>query len=600
MANQLPVRSEVKIEDTWKLEDYFASDDAWRKACDLLEAKLPQYKEFCGHLAESADMLYNCLRFDDEVGEFLERVYCYAHQKQDQDTAEGIYQELYGRAYDLYTRMTAESSFIAVEIAAMGREKIWKMMEEKTGLKVYERVFEQVLRREKYMRSDVEEKLLAQAGAVTGAAADVFKMFNNADIQFEPAKDAKGEEHAVTHGTFIRLLESSDRVLRRSAYESVYHAYGNFRNTLAAMFQANLKEHSFYARTRGYDSPLHYSLYSNSIPTDVYDRLLESVREAFPVMYRYVALRKKMLGVEDLSLYDVYVPVVKAPEKKYSFEEAKEIVYNALAPMGEEYRKVLKEGFENRWIDVYENKGKRTGAYSTSSYSVHPYVLLNYTGSLDDVFTLAHEMGHALHSWFSNKNQMYPYASYRIFVAEVASTCNEALLNHYLLQHAQSDEEKAYIINSYLDSFKGTIFRQTMFAEFEKRTHEMVWNGETLTADRLCGLYHQLNEDYFGPDMHVDSCIDMEWARIPHFYTPFYVYQYATGFTAAIALSSRILTLGEEAVADYMKFLKGGSSMDPIDLLKMAGVDMTSKEPVREAMGVFSGLIDELEALIHA
>ncbi|MDY4968647.1 MAG: oligoendopeptidase F [Lachnospiraceae bacterium] len=600
MADRLLKRSEIRTEDTWKLEDYFASDELWKEACEKVEKMIHGYQKYCGHLADSADILYECLQFDDELCEFLERVYCYAHQKQDQDTTEGIYQEFYGKAFDLYTAMASESSFIPVEITAMGGEKIRAMMEEKPELKAYERVFDLILRKEKYMRSDVEEKLLARAGSVTGAAGDIYKMFNNADIRFEPAVDSQGEQYSVTHGTFVHRLENKDRVLRRSAYESVYTAYGNYRNTLAAMLQAKLKEHSFYARTRGYDSPVQYALFSNGIPVEVYDNLVEAVREALPVMYRYVALRKKMLGLEKLSLYDVYVPVVKTPEKKYSFEEAKDIVYKALEPMGEEYRSVLKEGFDNRWIDIYENEGKRSGAYSTSSYSVHPYVLMNYNGSLDHVFTLAHEMGHALHSWFSNHNQPYCCASYKIFVAEVASTCNEALLNHYLLEHAQTKEEKAYIINSYLDSFKGTIFRQTMFAEFEKKAHEMVWNGETLTADKLCSIYHGLNEDYFGPDMDVDSFIDMEWARIPHFYTPFYVYQYATGFSAAIALSSRILKLGEEGVADYMKFLKGGNSQDPIDLLKLAGVDMTSKEPVREAMKVFSGLIDELEALLDS
>ena len=598
MADQLRKRSEIKEEDTWKLEDYFPSDALWKEACSALEKQVSEYEKYCGHLADSADMLYACLQFDDSLCSDLEKVYCYAYQKQDQDTTEGIYQEFYGRAYDLYTKMVAESSFISVEITAMGRETIRRMMEEKPELRLYERALDQIFRKEKYIRSDAEEKLLAKAASVTGAAGDIFKMFNNADIQFAPAVDSQGENHEVTHGTFTYLMKSKDRQLRKSAYESVYHAYGNFRNTLAAMYYANLKEHSFYARTRGYDSPMQYSLYSNNIPVEVYERLVESVREALPLMYRYVALRKKMLGVEELSLYDVYVPVAKAPEKKYSFEEAKAIVYEALKPMGREYLDVLKEGFDNRWIDVYENKGKRSGAYSTSAYGVHPYVLMNYDGSLNSVSTLAHEMGHALHSWFSNHNQPYCYASYRIFVAEVASTCNEALLNHYLLEHAGSKEEKAYIINNYLDCFKGTIFRQTMFAEFEKRTHEMVWKGETLTADKLCEIYQQLNEDYFGPDMHVDSCIGMEWARIPHFYTPFYVYQYATGFAAAIALSSRILELGEKGVADYMKFLKGGSSMDPIDLLKMAGVDMTGKEPVREAMKVFSALLDELEVLL--
>lgn len=598
MTETLQLRKDIKTEDTWNLEDYFADDEQWEKAWKELKEQIAGYGKYAGHLADSPQLLYECLQFDDRLCEYLERVYCYAHQKQDQDTTVGKYQEFYDKAYELYTAMASESAFISVEIAGMGAEKLKEAVEELPALRVYDRVFEQILRRQDHMKSDLEERLLAKAGAVTGAASDIFKLFNNADIHFADAVDKDGKRYPVTHGTFIRLLESGDRTLRKSAYESVYDAYGAFRNTLAAMYQANLKEHSFYARTRNYQSPLEYSLYENSIPVEVYDRLIESVREALPQMYRYVALRKRMLGLDQLALYDVYVPVVKTPQKKYSFDQAKQMVLEALAPMGENYQQILKEGFDHRWIDIYENKGKRSGAYSTSSYSVHPYVLLNYNGSLNDVFTLAHEMGHALHSWYSNHNQPYCYASYRIFVAEVASTCNEALLNHYLLQKASSREEKAYLINNYLDSFKGTIFRQTMFAEFEKRTHEMVWKGESLTADRLCNLYHQLNEDYFGKDMAVDDRIDMEWARIPHFYTPFYVYQYATGFSAAIALSSRILKYGEQAVSDYMKFLTGGCSKDPIDLLKLAGVDMTTKEPVQEAMRVFSGLLDELEELL--
>lgn len=598
MTETLQLRKDIKTEDTWNLEDYFADDGQWEKAWKELKEQIAGYEKYAGHLADSPQLLYECLQFDDRLCEYLERVYCYAHQKQDQDTTVGKYQEFYDKAYELYTAMASESAFISVEIAGMGAEKLKEAMEELPALRVYNRVFEQILRRQDHMKSDPEERLLAKAGAVTGAASDIFKLFNNADIHFTDAVDKDGKRYPVTHGTFIRLLESGDRTLRRSAYESIYDAYGAFRNTLAAMYQANLKEHSFYARIRNYQSPLEYSLYENSIPVEVYDRLIESVREALPQMYRYVALRKRMLGLDQLALYDVYVPVVKTPQKKYSFDQAKQMVLEALSPMGEDYRQILKEGFDHRWIDIYENKGKRSGAYSTSSYSVHPYVLLNYNGSLNDVFTLAHEMGHALHSWYSNHNQLYCYASYRIFVAEVASTCNEALLNHHLLQKASSREEKAYLINNYLDSFKGTIFRQTMFAEFEKRTHEMVWKGESLTADRLCNLYHQLNEDYFGKDMSVDDRIDMEWARIPHFYTPFYVYQYATGFSAAIALSSRILKNGEQAVSDYMKFLTGGCSKDPIDLLKLAGVDMTTKEPVQEAMRVFSSLLDELEELL--
>lgn len=594
----LRLRSELSVEDTWRLEDYYESDAAWEAACEKLSKDIEGYKQYCGHLGDSADMVYDCIMLDDKLGLDLERIYCYAHQKNDQDTTESKYQGFYGKAYDLYTKMVAESSYIAVELTALGRERLWAMMEEKPELQICERLFEQILHNEPYMLSDVEEKLMANVSAVTGASSDIFGMFNNADLKFADAVDANGEKHGVSHGTFIHHLESKDRVLRQSAYESVYTAYGNFKNTLAAMYNSNLKQHSFYARTRGHQSPLHYALHRNSIPVSVYDQLLEAVSEGLPEMYRYVKLRKKMLGVEDLHLYDVYVPVVNAPEKKYTFEEAKCMVLEALKPMGEDYVNHLKDAFDNRWIDVYENKGKRSGAYSTSTYEVHPYVLLNFNGSLDSVFTLAHEMGHAMHSWYSNNTQPHLYADYKIFVAEVASTCNEALLNHYLMEHAQSDEERAYIVNSYLDSFKGTIFRQTMFAEFEKITHELVWKGEPLTADKLCQIYGELNEKYFGEEMVVDDFIKMEWARIPHFYTPFYVYQYATGFSAAIALSNRILELGEAGVADYMKFLTGGGSKDPIDLLKLAGVDMTTKAPVEAAIKVFSELLDTLEGML--
>jgi oligoendopeptidase F len=379
----------------------------------------------------------------------------------------------------------------------------------------------------------------------------------------------------------------------------MYTAYGAFRNTLAAMYESKLKENAFYGQVRGYGSPIEYALYSNEIPTQVYDQLIEAVHESLPAMYKYVGLRKKVLNVEHLKMYDVYTPVVGEFTKSYTFEEAKELALKALAPMGEEYLALIKEGFDNRWIDVRENEGKRSGAYSTGCYGTHPYVLLNYNNSLNDVFTLVHEMGHSLHTWYSHHTQPYPYADYKIFVAEVASTCNEMLLSHYLLEHATSQEEKAYIINTFLDSVKGTIFRQTMFAEFEKITHEKVWAGETLTADKLCEIYHGLNELYFGPEMEVDSYIDMEWAKIPHFYTPFYVYQYATGLSAAVALSERILELKEVGVEDYKKFLKGGSSKTPIELLKLAGVDMTTKQPVLDALNKFSDFVDELEEILR-
>lgn len=591
-------RSEIAQKDTWDLTALFESDDCWSRAWEELSQKLAGYEKFKGHLNDSAQILYECLCFDDEIGELLDKVYSYASQKQDQDTSDSHYQEFHGKAMDLLTKVQTASAFIIVEITQMGKERLEEMIKQETKLEQYRRIFEMILRKEKYTLSGPEEQLLAESNLMAGAASDVFKMFNNADIKFAPATDSEGNSIPVTHGSFVHLLESSDRKLRKSAYQSVYTAYGDYKNTLAAMYQARLKEFSFYARVRGYESPVAYALFNNAIPLEVYDNLIEAVHDALPIMYKYVALRKKLLNVENLPLYDVYVPLVKDFDKKYDFEEAKKIVKAALAPMGTEYLDVVQQAFDNRWIDIYENEGKRTGAYSTCCYGVHPYMLLNYNGSLNHVFTLAHEMGHSIHSWYSNQNQPFSYAYYKIFVAEVASTCNEALLNHYLLENAKSKEEKAYIINNFLDSFKGTIFRQTMFAEFEKETHQMVWNGQVLTASNLCEIYHKLNELYFGPDMEVDHYIDMEWSRIPHFYTPFYVYQYATGFSAAIALSSRILKLGEEGVRDYVKFLSGGCSKDPIELLKIAGVDMTTKAPVQSAMETFAGLVEEMEQLL--
>ncbi|KIR03518.1 Oligoendopeptidase F [Lachnospiraceae bacterium TWA4] len=590
-TNTLPTRDEINVNDTWDLTPLFASDALWEQELEALTNDLSIYEKYKSHLHESADILWNCLSDDDRLCKRLETIYSYAHQKQDQDTSNAKYQEFYGKAYELYTKMLSVSSFITVEITAMGKELLEQRICEKNELELYRRSFEVILKQSDHTLAQNEESLLARSHGFSAAASDIFKMFNNADIKFEPALDCKGESHPLTHGTYVRLLESSDRTLRKNAYESLYTAYGQFRNTLAAMYESNLKRFAFYGQVRGYKSPIEYALHGNEIPTKVYDQLIEAVHEGLPSMYEYVKLRKKALGVDHLKMYDVYTPIVSDFQRTYTFEEAKELALKALAPMGEEYIALLKEGFDNRWIDVYENKGKRSGAYSTGSYGTHPYVLLNFTGSLNDVFTLVHEMGHSLHTWYSHHNQPYVYADYKIFVAEVASTCNETLLSKYLLEHAQSNEEKAYIINNFLDSVKGTIFRQTMFAEFEKITHEKVWAGETLTADKLCSIYHKLNEEYFGPDMEVDEFIDMEWARIPHFYTPFYVYQYATGLSAAIALSERILTLGEDGVNDYKKFLKGGSSKTPIELLQIAGVDMTTKQPVLDALKNFSNYL---------
>ena len=425
----------------------------------------------------------------------------------------------------------------------------------------------------------------------------VYGMFADADLTFPDALDSEGKPHPISQGSFVACEESSDRVLRKNAYESMYHSFAKFKNTAAGLLNAQNKQLKFFAEARKYDSAFEASLARTNVPTSVYLNLIDAVHKNFDKMHRYVRLRKKILGVDKLHFYDVYTPLVQDVDKKIPFAQAKQTVYDSLAPLGEGYRAILKEGFENRWIDVYENEGKRSGAYSASA-AVHPYVLLNYTGTLDSQFTLAHEMGHALHSYLSNKHQNPVDADYVIFVAEVASTCNEALLMEYLLNKTTDKKERAYLINHFLDQFKGTLYRQTMFAEFELNIGKMVQEGKTLTADVLCEEYKRLNEMYYGPDMEVDDEIAMEWARIPHFYYNYYVFQYATGYSAAITLSRRILSEGESAVKDYLNFLSGGCSKSPVDLLKGAGVDMSSPEPVEQALELFGTLLDEMEALV--
>ncbi len=591
-------RESVNIEDTWALEDIFATDDLWRSAVEWVGGKLPEYERFKGKLSDSAEMLYRCLELDDEVGQVLEKIGCYARQKSDQDTTVTEYQDLAGRAEDLYIQAAQASSFIRAEITHMGEETVNRMTEAYGPLQKYRRLFTVMFREKEHTLSDQEEVLLAAAGLMSDGASNAFRMFNNADLKFAPVTDRNGEELPLTHGTYIAYMQNSDRDVRRQAYDHMYDAYRAYENTLAALFAANVKQHVFYSRARKYPSSMAYALSGSAVPVQVYDTLIDTTHAFLPAMYRYVKLRKKRLGVERLHMYDVYVPLCEASSRQYSFEEAKEIVAQALAPMGEEYLSVLRQGFENRWINVYENRGKRSGAYSSGPYGVHPYVLLNYNGTLDHVFTLAHEMGHAIHSYYSDRAQPCCYAGYHIFVAEVASTCNEALLTHYMLEHAKDQKEKAYIINHYLDSFKGTMFRQTMFAEFEKIAHGLTEAGETLTAERLCSVYHDLNGLYFGKEMELDDRIDMEWARIPHFYTPFYVYQYSTGFAAATAISRKILNGAEGIVERYKQFLSGGSSMDCIDLLKLCGVDMTGPKPVRDALTVFEEYLEKLEQLL--
>ena len=587
-------RIEQKVEDTWCLEDMFESDDFWEEEFGRLQRMIFQYEDFEGTLGESADRLLEYLKFNDETNLPMERLYVYANMRYHQDMANSMYQEFAARAQKLMVEISGASAFAEPEILEITTEKINIFFNENPELETYKRYISEILRGKNHTLDKKTETILAKSRQMANAAENIFSMYNGADIKFPSITTEEGEEIEITHGNFVPLLESVDREVRKAAFEGVYETYGKMRNTLAATFAANLDQANFYAQVRNFSSAREMYLYGSNIPESVYDNLIETVHKNMDKMHKYVSLRKKILDVSELHMYDLYTPIAKAPDTKYSFEAAKDIVLEGLAPMGEEYIKVLEEGFDNRWIDVYENEGKRSGAYSWGAYGTHPYVLMNYHGTLDHVFTLAHEMGHAIHSYYSDANQPYVNAGYKIFVAEVASTCNESLL-----KITEDEEEKTYLINHFLEQFKGTLYRQTMFAEFEKIAHSMVQNGEGVTADRLCGIYYNLNKEYFGDDIVIDKEIELEWARIPHFYNPFYVYQYATGLSAAIALSKRILEEGKPAVEDYMKFLTGGSSQDPIELLKIAGVDMTSSEPIETALELFGNLLEELQKITN-
>ena len=592
-------RIEQKVEDTWCLEDMFESDDFWEEEFGRLQRMIFQYEDFEGTLGESADRLLEYLKFNDETNLLMERLYVYANMRYHQDMANSMYQEFAARAQKLMVEISGASAFAEPEILEITTEKINIFFNENPELETYKRYISEILRGKNHTLDNKTETILAKSRQMANAAENIFSMYNGADIKFPSITTEEGEEIEITHGNFVPLLESVDREVRKAAFEGVYETYGKMRNTLAATFAANLDQANFYAQVRNFSSAREMYLYGSNIPESVYDNLIETVHKNMDKMHKYVSLRKKILDVSELHMYDLYTPIAKAPDTKYSFEAAKDIVLEGLAPMGEEYIKVLEEGFDNRWIDVYENEGKRSGAYSWGAYGTHPYVLMNYHGTLDHVFTLAHEMGHAIHSYYSDANQPYVNAGYKIFVAEVASTCNESLLIQHLLKITEDEEEKTYLINHFLEQFKGTLYRQTMFAEFEKIAHSMVQNGEGVTADRLCGIYYNLNKEYFGDDIVIDKEIELEWARIPHFYNPFYVYQYATGLSAAIALSKRIIEEGKPAVEDYMKFLTGGSSQDPIELLKIAGVDMTSSEPIETALELFGNLLEELQKITN-
>ena len=593
---KIPTRDEIAWEDKWATEDLYPTDEAWEQECATLPADQEVLLSFAGHLSDSGEKLFDYLTKMEQVDVKVGLLANYCMRKADEDTRNATYQAMKGKFMSMVIGLSAATSFETPEIMAISDETMDGFYAACPRLERYRRYLTNLRRMKEHTLSAAEEKLLAAAGEMAEAPSSIYGAFGNADMKYPDALDADGNAHTVTNGSFVSLEESSDRVLRKNTYESLYHTLGNFRNTAAGLLNAQNKQLKFFAETRKYPSAFEAALDRTQVPTSVYLNLIEAVHQNIDKMHRYVRLRKKLLGVDELHFYDIYTPLLEGVDKKIPFADAKQTVYDALHPMGEDYRAILKEGFENRWIDVYENEGKRSGAYSAGA-SIHPYVLLNYTGTLDSQFTLAHEMGHALHSYLSNKHQNPVDAGYVIFVAEVASTCNEALLMEYLLGKTTDKKERAYLINHFLDQFKGTIYRQTMFAEFELNIGKMISEGKTLTADVLCAEYKRLNEFYYGPDMVVDDEIAMEWARIPHFYYNYYVFQYATGYSAAIALSRKILAEGESAVKDYIGFLSGGCSKTPIDLLKGAGVDMTGPEPVNQALALFGELLDEMEEL---
>lgn len=591
-------RSEVPVQETWALEDLFAADEAWEAEFSTLEAEQKLLSGFEGKLGCSGENLLQYLQEMERVDEKIGLLGNYCRQRLDQDTRNANYQAMVGKFRTATVAMQAATSFEVPEMMAISEEQLTDFYAQCPGLERYRRFLTDLRRRKAHTLSPREEQLLAAAGELAQAPSSIFGSFVDADLTYPDALDSEGNPHPVTKGAFLLLESSTDRVLRKNAFESLYHSVDAFRNTAAAMLNAQHKQLKFFAQAHQYPGSFEAALDRTNVPTSVYRNLIEAVHQNLDKMHRYVRLRKKLLGVEELHLYDIHASLVPDAVKEIPFDEAKRTVYEALAPLGEDYRRVLREGFDNRWIDPFENEGKRGGAYSSGA-AVHPYVLMNYVGTLKNQFTLAHEMGHSLHSYLSRKHQNPIDSHYVIFVAEVASTCNEALLMEHLLSKPMSKRERAFLINHFLEQFKGIIYRQTMFAEFELLIGEAVAAGKTLTADWLCREYRRLNQEYFGPDMVVDEEIAVEWARVPHFYYNYYVFQYSTGFSAAIALSRRILQEGEPAVRDYLEFLSGGCSKSPIDLLKGAGVDMTTPKPVNDALQLFNELLDEMEALLE-
>ena len=591
-------RKDIDVKDTWNLESIYANNELWEEDYAALEKDAAEFAKLKGAIEADVSKIPAVLDAYYGLHRRLSKLSVYARMRFDQDTTDSTYQTMSAKIGSLGVKIGAASAFVEPEILSYSKEQLEAAEKENERTAYYGRKIEEMLRGQEHTLDAEKEELLAAAGDMAEAPDDIFSVLMNADMKYPDIVLEDGTHLPLTNSTYISYMESPDRAVREGAFKTLYGQIASLKNTFAAIYRGNLKQAKFYAQSRKYSSARAMYLADSNVPESVYDNLLSAVHEALPMMYRYVAVRKKVLGVDKLHMYDVYTPIVAAQNQTYEFEQAKQMVLEALKPMGEDYLSHAREGLENRWIDIYPNKGKKGGAYSWGCYDSQPFILLNYTKNLDSVFTLIHEMGHSIHSYYSITAQDYAYSDYKIFVAEVASTCNECLLMHDLLEKTTDKEQRKYLLNHYLDSFKGTLFRQTMFAEFEKTAHDYCAQGKPLTAEALSQMYLELNQKYFGPDMEKDEEIAYEWMRIPHFYTPFYVYQYATGYSAAVALSAKILKEGKPAVDAYMSFLKGCESKDPIDLLKMAGVDMTTEKPVADALALFGELVAELEALV--
>jgi oligoendopeptidase F len=603
LAQVLPARSEIDPAYQWRLEDIFPDDAAWEAAFRDLQAELPRAASFRGRLGEGPEVLLQALRLRDAMGQALERLFAYAHMHSDEDTRVSTYQAMSDRVSALATQLEGAWAYFEPELLALPEERLRAWVQspppEAAGLEVYRHKLDDLLRQKPHVLSAPEEELLARAGELARAPQTIFSMLNDADLTFPQVHDEEGRPVELTKARFIRFLESRSRRVREEAFRTLYATYAKQRNTLGAILAASVKRDWFYAQARRYRSCLEMALDADNVPVAVYENLIAAVRAGLPALHRYLRLRRRALGLDRLHMYDLYVPLVEEPRRQVPWEEAVRLVEEGLAPLGEDYVRRYRQGTSSGWVDVYENQGKTGGAYSWGVYGVHPYILMNYQGTVDHVFTLAHEFGHALHSHLASEAQPYTYAGYSIFVAEVASTVNEALLMHHLLERAADRQERAYLVNHYLEGFRTTVFRQVMFAEFEKIIHEMVERGEALTAESLSAAYRELNLAYYGPEVEVDPEIDLEWARIPHFYRAFYVYKYATGFSAAQALAEAVRREGAPARERYLNFLRSGSSRYPVDLLRDAGVDMASPEPVRRALGIFARLVEEMETLVQ-